>query len=530
MDRSQPGAGPPQPSAGGGAHAQPAPRAVGGAAFRTAEWLVLAAAIAVAHLFQWRLVLFPSACDSQDYLGIAAEIRRDGLFANFEWSEVRPYGYPLFLSVLLRAASALGVPVGWVVLEVQLSLYLLAASFFRRRVAERWPSLAPWAFAGIVLNPFALAYAPESLTESLSLTLFVFAAGCWIALFARPASSWMPVLAGSLAAGAAVIVRPANLFALAAWVLAVAAVCVERRAPPRAWLSSAVALVAGCALPLVPQYVNNVRNYGEHTPLIVASLGHDQQVWGVKHLKYATVLPVVPTGQHLSASRPRVFYQNPFSEGTTLDEKKPLSWYVEYPGAGALTLALHVFCMLDQDLLFTYSRDLDPWYRIPVGILNHGLIGLAVVGIGLLAVRARRERALVLVATAVAAYALAHAGLHATTLVEMRFGLPLLLLAGPSAAAAIRALVERPPWRVRAGAFAVAWIVCSLSLSHWVRQQSQAIRVWEKGGREAFAERKQESAMPLKTVGPRAGVGAERARGLKEKRAKAERAPATGNE
>src|SRR5205085_3071840 len=96
------------------------------------------------------------------------------------------------------------------------------------QVARIWPAFASFAFAGIVLNVFALVYTPESLTESVSLSLILAGAACWLALLAGPAT-WRPVLAGSIVVGAAVMVRPANLFAFFTWVIAVAAVCIVRR-------------------------------------------------------------------------------------------------------------------------------------------------------------------------------------------------------------------------------------------------------------------------------------------------------------
>jgi hypothetical protein len=505
MDQPQHGEGRPN-RPGSGEPPRATPERNGRARLGTGEWLALALAVLVAHLFHWRLLEYPSEYDSQGYRNIADEFVREGLFTRYQWSEIRTYAYPLLLSVLVRAARALGAPAGWVVFEAQLALYLLAAAFLRRRLAVPWPAFAPWAFVAIVLNPFALSYVPESLTESVTLSLILLAAGCWLALFAGRGPAWSWVLAGSLILGTAVMVRPANLFALAAWGVALAALFVARRPPARAWLPCALALVVGCVLPIVPQYANNVRNYGRHTPLVVASLGTKQQYWGIANIKYATVVFPAPARSAL-VERPRVFYVNPLAAGTAADEHSPLSWYLEYPGAGALTLALHVFNMLDQDLLFTYSRDLDPWYRIPVGVVNHALVALALIGAGVLAARARRDPGLALGAAGLAAYALAHVGLHATTLVEMRFGLPLLLLASPLASAAVRALLARPAWypRLLAAAFVVAWIAGSLSLSHWVRQQAPLIREWQKGP-TAFAEKKREVGVPPPRAPARTGI------------------------
>jgi len=231
-------------------------------------------------------------------------------------------------------------------------------------------------------------------------------------------------------------------------------------------------LVVGVTLPMVPQYANNVRHYGEHTPLVTARLGQSQQIWGIANLKYATALPPVPN--------PSIFYGNPFAKAGPVDNDRPLAWYVQHPHAGALTLALHTFNMLDQDLLFTYSRDLDPWYRIPLGIATHAMVATALLGIALLTLRARTDRNAALAAVTLAAFIVAHVALHATTTVEMRFGLPLLVLAGPAAIGALRAVARATIRdRVLAAIAIVAYTVAALALSDWVRQQAPSIRAWE---------------------------------------------------
>jgi len=439
------------------------------ARFARVEWLALAAAMVVAHLFHWRIVRYPSDFDAQNYLDIATDIARNGLFSKFFYSNIRTYGYPLFLALLKDVAGSQPLW-GWWVFEVQLALFLLAAWAARQAMALRSPMFARWAFVALILNPFVLSYTPETLSESLSLTLLIAAAACW--LRARSSSSrsmLLYVLAGSAVVSYAVMVRPANVFALAAWLVAIALLLHERRA------RSALAIIAlvafGIILPVAPQYANNVRHYGAHTPLVVAHLGTNQQIWGIQNLKYATALAPVPL--------PSVFYENPLARDRPIDEAHPLRWYRDHPLAGLATMGLHVFNMLDQDLLFTYSRDLDPWYRVPVGIFNHALIGSAVVGLVLLLVRWRSRAIDVL---ALLAFILAYLAVHATATVEMRFGLPLLALAGPLAAwgyVQLRAQRSRA-LMLGAGAFVVAYVMAALMLSTWVRSQSPAIVAWQQ--------------------------------------------------
>src|SRR6266480_4140976 len=106
------------------------------------EWIALAAAIVIAHLFYWRIVFYPSAFDAQNYLDIAADIDRNGLFSKFYYSDIRTYGYPLLLALLSRAANLSEISVGFLLFEAQLALYLLAAYGVRRELVRLWPALA----------------------------------------------------------------------------------------------------------------------------------------------------------------------------------------------------------------------------------------------------------------------------------------------------------------------------------------------------------------------------------------------------
>jgi len=436
------------------------------------ELVALAVALIVAHAFYWRSVLYPSAFDAHSYLGIATDLWRSGLFGRFELSELRTYGYPLFLAALKPFAKLAGVPWTLLIFEVQLVVFLAAAWLLRGALALHSASVARIAFVALLVNPFVLLHVSETLTESLSLTLLIAAAAGFARLLAAGTSPWPAIVGGSLAIGFAVMVRPSNLFALPAWTLAIALALAIRR-PPLA--RAAALLLAGAlafALPLLPQLANNIRHHQAFTPFVAARLLHHQHQWGIANLKYATALPPVATAS--------VYYENPLARGRPLDPARPLAWYAEYPGAGAATMALHAFGMLDPDLVFTYARTLDPWYRKPVGALTHGMLALALLGaIGLL-VRARSEKKVAVSVVVLAALVLGHLALHATVAVEMRFALPLMALAGPLAVVGVREV--RASSRTRK-ALATAWVIAfvagSLALSDWMRAQSPQIRAWQ---------------------------------------------------
>ncbi len=435
------------------------------------EWLTLLFAIAVAHGFMLHEWLYPSSYDAASYVQMAREIAEHGLFHRYCDADLRTFGYPYFLSFLDRGALVLGWPFEVIVFETQLALYIVAAALLRRALAPAWPSAARIVFCGLLLNYYALLYTTAALTESLSLTLLVFVSACWLNAYRTHEAVW-PVAAGSLAAGFAMMVRPGNMFMVVAWIFGLLLIAVRARpALLRGAVMSAVVLVA-LLLPMLPQLANNVAFFHKRSPLLVENLGGVQLTRGVMYIKYATgIPPVAPQGE--------IDYLNPMYEGTQFDAKAPLRWYFDYPWRGAATIALHVFNLVDQDLLFTYSRDLSPWYRVPLGLINYGVVGLGVTWLVMLTRRVRRSRSTsardaVLMLLALIA---ANLAMYAWTAVEMRFGLDLLALLFPLALFATRELarLQRNVRRVAMGSVAVC-IVAAFALSGWVREQAPLIR------------------------------------------------------
>jgi hypothetical protein len=467
-------AGPSHPSAHRAANAAAAPErpAAGSLPLATGEWAALAFAVIVAHAFWWRGVLYPSDFDARSYLDIASDLARTGLFGRFELSELRTYGYPLFLAMLKPVAQAAGLPWTLLVFEAQLLLHVVAAWWLRAGIARHSPGVARVVFVALLVNPLVLLHTAETLTESLSLTLLVAAAAAFARLLAGGSTLWPAVVGGSLAIGFAAMVRPANLFALPAWGLAVTLALALRRPPLHRGAALALAGALALALPMLPQLANNIRHHQAHTPLLAARLLDHQHQWGIANLKYATALPPVPV--------PSIYYENPLARHRPFDPARPLAWYAEHPGAGAATMALHAFGMLDPDLVFTYARTLDPWYRRPVGALTHGMLALAVLGALGLALRARTSSVLAATLAVLATLVAGHLALHALVAVEMRFALPLLALAGPLAVLSLREVRASTPLRkALAAAWVVVAVVSALSLSDWMRSQSPQIRAWQ---------------------------------------------------
>ena len=442
-------------------------------ALNRAEWASIAFAVIVAHAFLVHEWFYPSAWDATQYVEVARDIADHGMFRPFAGSAVRTYGYPLVLSLVLRAADATGLPFVVLLFAFQFLAYVAAAFFLRRALAPVSPTAARIAFCGLLVNFYVLIYASQSLSESVSLTLLVFAAASWVALWNKGLASIMPPLvAGSLAVGFALMVRPANMFMVATWVFGVAVVWLRHRPPARRAVLGAAIMLVAIALPMTPQIFNNAVHFGKASPLVSSDIGLLHQTFGVQNLKYATAMPPVP--------HPSVFYSNPLYPGTTMNDASPWAWYFTYPLRGAATLALHTFNLTDQDLLFTYSRDLDPWYRVPLGIVNHAVMALGLVGLLLLGQRVGisseprwRDAYVVLLALMGSNWAV-----YAWTAVEMRFGSVLLLVFFPLAGYAAMRLAVVNSFSVRGGVLfgIAAYVLVAILLSGWVRDQSQQIR------------------------------------------------------
>ncbi len=439
-------------------------------AITNVEKIFLLAGVAIAHGFMIHIWLYPSGHDALGYVLSARDIATDGLFSKFHNSDVRTYGYPAFLVVVQGLADASRLPFHLVLLEAQLLLYVGAAFLIRGQLIQQYSTAARIVFCGLLANYYAMIYASESLGESLSLTLTLIAAACWLRM-SRDRNGGTALIIGSLIVGCAVMIRPANLFLVAAWVVGCGLLAVRHHVSASKMLCRLMAMLIAISLPAIPQIINNLVHYNSATPLVTYDLTGLQHNWGVKLLKYATGMPPVP--------QPQILYDNPLLDGTSIDTQQPLRWYVDYPVAGVATVALHVFNLTDQDLTFTYARDLDPWYRRPLSVINHAVIALGIVGFALFARRNgagrkwRPTEALIGLMLLLAA----NLAIYSLSAVEMRFGLTLLLAMFPLAGYGIhRAIASKSP-RVRVAiiGFVMAYVIGAMLLSDWVRSQSPQI-------------------------------------------------------
>lgn len=396
-------------------------------------------------------------------------------------SDLRTYGYPAFLAGIMRVVGEDVEDVRVAVFVVQLGLLIAATWIGARRVEGAFgqAGLGRAVFVVTVANPFLLFYSVQLLTD-LPAALLVYLAVA-LSLPQRrpePASRVIPLAAAVLlCAGCAVMLRPAMLLAAVAVVgIWIARAAFYRDVP---WIALPVALLA-LALPFVPQAWSNHRAFGVAHPLVVSSLYETQLIWGLMYLKYATLLVPGVTSS--------VYYDNPFRPPPELTPSEAL---LAYPGAYLVTVAIHAFALVDQDYPFAYIRDVDPWYRWPLSVLNYVFFLGAFVGIAIglrgttqqsgEPLRRQRFGLLGLCGVAVAVTAI-----YLPTAVESRFALPLhLLLAPASALAAMRVYAALPTasaWRLSLGSVAVAaWVGIAASASVWVQGHASVLVAVREG-------------------------------------------------
>jgi hypothetical protein len=448
-----------------------------------AERLALGFALLVAvgcFVHQW---WYPSTLfDAGQYTEMGHSIADHGPFSRFMESQVRTYGYPLFLSAIYVIAGTLHLPSILLLFLAQLGLYLMATVLLRRSVAWFSVPASRVVFCGLMFNYYALLYTPECLTESLSLSALILLGAGWLECYRYQAPlSLLAVL--SLVAGFSILIRPANASIAIVWLTGVGLIGFRNRFTKRRAVATVAVVCVSLALPFIPQLTYNGLQFGRWTPLLARNLGRRQQAWGIQDIKYATAMPPSPEAG--------IHYVNPWVQGTTLDVEAPLKWYAANPGRGALTLAVHTFNLTDQDLLFTYSRDLDPWYRVPLGIINHAVVVLGLIGLVLGASKIRhagsqimKDAFSLMVMVLVGVWAM-----HVWTAVEMRFGLALFCVLFPAAAYTLRSLAGSAGARTIAGtAIVVAlYVVGALKLSAWVRDQSPVIHAVVSQRRQADA-------------------------------------------
>lgn len=445
-------------------------------------WLTTGAAVALAYAcFFWGgQGLF---WDAYSYSVQAQTIAERGLFGFAD--PVHPYGYPLIVAFCSLFTNKSPFLLRFAVFHLQLAAYLAVCYYAARRLATSFPRLGLRSlYAAAALNPILIINTTEVLSDLLSAVLIFLAVAMSVpaSRSGGRSSEAGPRCAASrcgpgaqallvfFSASFAVMVRPANLAILAACGLLWVFRAVLFR--DLKWSVLPIALAA-CALPAIPQVVNNWRAFRNPTPLIGRKLYSEQLEWGTYYLKYGTlVIPREPA---------QLFYESPFRGGNrspagTFARKQPLRY--------AATLAVHAFALFDQDFAFTYIVNKRPWYRWPLSLFGYSFLFLSGFGAVLLArsaVRGDVGKESLFAILALFVPATSYVSLYIPVAVENRFSIPVYLLLTPvalSAALEIRRLLSCRRWNrvTLLGSAALVFIAGCALLSVWIQRQAPLLR------------------------------------------------------
>lgn len=337
---------------------------------------VLALSAALAALFLWRFQLRSSVAlgaDAWSYAFFAFRFREYGLL--HDYGSIRTYGYPLFLYVVSFASGFSEQRLALFAGAAQYGLLVVVTLALARQLRAVSGTLALAVLVGVLLNPLALGLVTDTLTEGLSLPLYLLLVTVAVRLHAGGQVEARWLFLGAAAAAFATMVRPANVVLFLAWHLAIVAWLLTGPSERRGRLLL-TALACGLGATLLvwgPQLAYNWRSYGTATPLPVCNLGAFQIAYSIAAWKYDTLV----VGGSAAGGW---FYVNPM-----LDQRLPadvsMLWYLKNPVAGAATLLAHVFSSFSVTSPFTYLWDLRPRWDLAVRILywaSHALGALCI--------------------------------------------------------------------------------------------------------------------------------------------------------
>jgi hypothetical protein len=425
-------------------------------------WLLV---LAVGAFTYFALRHQPFYYDAAGYMAESKGISDHGLFSKWIYSDSRSYGYPFFLTGVLRLARLIHEGAQTGVFITQWPLFAGSAWYATRGLFQsRRTRLI--AFVAVAANPLLVVYSAQAFTESLTLSciLFAIAAICRAMRSQRRIATALWLAAGAAVSSYAVVVRPGSLVVALCFALAAAGVLLWPRGPRRwAPISATAALVlVAMIVPLIPQVVINHRHYHSDSPLPTYNLSGLQARYGLIYVHY---IGNVSTCGANAFGVPNPHPVNVPANETSLDA---LRYYTTTWPAGPEMVVLHVFSGLDPHPFLIDQHDYGTRYERFLEAFTVALLFLA--GIGLMrAVRCLREPGgrFRMDALFVGLVTLAFLGILATSAVEYRFGAYPLLGASLLAALGASRTWRRPRWQtiVLVGAGYCATLLLWVTLS-----------------------------------------------------------------
>jgi hypothetical protein len=314
----------------------------------------------MACAFLWRYQIYSSSianADAWGYQFYAFRFRIHGLFHDF--GTIRTYAYPLFLYPLTYISGFDFQKLSLAAGATQYGLFIASSLWLYSLLNKVRPILAQGSLIGLLLNPYLLGLVTDTLTEGLSIPIFVALAA--LALYLQDAKSdsskAICILMGALLAAFGLMVRPGNLPVIAAWYSALLLGCLlapqfaHRRVRMLLLLGTTFGAAAICVWG--PQVAYTIAEFGQAAFLPVCRLGDLQVSYGISLWKYDTIV--------LENKAASLYYLNPLlSHAAPIDEG--WLWYLHHPLNGLATILAHIFNAFSVTTLFTYISDQSTSY------------------------------------------------------------------------------------------------------------------------------------------------------------------------
>ena len=420
----------------------------------------------LATYFFYQQSLSPARYDAANYRELAGRFDSRGI--DDASNQVRTFGYPWILSLLLRISRVINLPFSFLLLTFQVSCYIVAAATIARAVRGNSRKLSGWVYLLLSCNIFVAPYFSITLTDSLYTALALIVLGLAMQLENQAAigvhGSFKRLLLMSVLAAFGVAVRPAAMWLIAV-VLSCCALLLTRK---KAELSNILFALTLGFLPLLVQIIINSQMFRVATPFPVMNLGTQQLKWGIENFKYATWMG----GADIS---PRFFYLSGYSVPLSLNDS-PVMWYVENPLSAIRLLSFKFISAFDFDFLLPYPDSLPErlWLAsaFSLSFLYLGLCGtfLHLCSNSLTALGSRFSPLLIV---------LAWAAVTIPSAIELRFVLPMLAYFMVVSCVLLNFLITRRSIRLCVTVVTTGLVVfpCFFSVSSFVRAQSLRAQV-----------------------------------------------------
>ena len=419
--------------------------------------------------------------DEGSYYNAASDIRANGVLSKYDFAHLHSYLYPSLLAYGLP--DWLAVPResarSWIF--ILHAVMFFASAFYAAKVLQPvfGTKRALLIGAMICFNPFTLIYLAYSLTDSLSTTLTLALVVTLTVAFQPRALTIKHAGFAGLLLGAAVMTRPANIYLMGLAVPALFLYLFQGIRLGRAsrTLLTCIAALSCAAVVCIPESMNRYRNFGKISPLIIES-GVGQFAAARTYMKFVTfVHPTYPAP---------VFYRNPFFQSLPNSKASTLSDI----RARILSTLVKMFGLVDQDFMRPYNFSLtspDRWIGtvLSLSLFFIGAIGLstqswtawkALWGSRFLSLGGDHAFALCSLAAAGSCFAL-----YSQTMVESRFGLPILAIVAMFVPFAFDWWhnLKAPAKGVAIGSF-LLFVGAGCYLSHWIQSLAVPIvQAWQ---------------------------------------------------